>query len=89
MYVIYLRAIATEDNPNFAGEVNDYFYGKRENDVTWMVLNDVRTWEKEYYFATKAAACRAAKAHEHEERYWVNEIQVMTFDEAVELAKTF
>lgn len=89
MYVIYVREIATEDNPNFAGEVNDYFFGKRENDVTWLILHDVRTFANDYFFATKAAACRAKKVHEHEELYWTAEVEVLTVDEAVELAKTF
>lgn len=89
MYVIYLRAIAKDCNPNFAGEVNDYFYGKRENDISWLIQNDVKTFASEYAFATKAAACRAKKVHEYDEPYWTNELQVLTWDEAVELAKTF
>lgn len=86
MYVIYLKATAKDTNPNFAGEVNHYYYGKRENDITWLVKNDVKRYAREYAFSTKAAACKAKKAHEYEEPYWVNEAEVLTWEEAVQRA---
>lgn len=33
MFGIKCVAIATEDNPNFAGEVKTYYYGKNKPDL--------------------------------------------------------
>lgn len=81
MYVIHVTATAKADNPNFAGKINHYYYGKHESDLNWYVKNDIAP--REYVFKTFAAACRAKKVHEHEERYWTNEVEVLTWEEAV------
>lgn len=80
MYVIHIKYTAKADNPCFAGKVCHYYYGKDENRLDWCVEHDVLC---EYAFKTYAAACRAKKVHEHEERYWVSEVEVLTWEEAV------
>lgn len=61
MFIIKVHKEATENNPNFKGEVNDYYYGKNEQllarnffPAPWYI--------NEYAYKTKAAAVRGLKA---------------------------
>ena len=82
MFIIKVKATATEQNKNFKGEVQTSYYGKQEK-----LLSDgelpAKYWVKNYGFKTKAAACRALKSlketHDWFEKYgtWTHEHSIV------------
>lgn len=75
MYIIKKHYEATENNPRFAGNIIDYFYGKGSHLLGINALPE--SWKTESYaFSTLAAAKRALKsaeelcAWESSQGYW-------------------
>lgn len=61
MYIIKKHYEATENNPNFAGAVTDYYYGKGSHLLGVNIFP--KSWEIESHgFSTLAAAKRALKS---------------------------
>lgn len=59
MYIIKKHYEATDSNPNFAGEVKDYYEGKSGHQL----IQPLVRWEiEEYGYKTIAAAARGLKA---------------------------
>lgn len=76
MYIIKKHYEATENNPRFAGNTIDYFYGKGSHLLGINVFPE--SWEIEpYAFSTLAAAKKALKYTkelcnwESSQGYWV------------------
>lgn len=83
MFGIMCVATATEDNPNFAGEVKTYYYGKKQTrlDDEGKVL---KQYVDEYGYTTKGAASRSLKCLEKwfnsrvdRFHYWTYEFSVV------------
>ena len=82
MFGIKCVATATNDNPNFAGEVKTYYYGKKQ-----ARLDDegkVLKWcVDEYGYSTKATANRGLKSLEKCFNSAINQFPYWTYEFSV------
>lgn len=85
MFLVKVTSKATPDNENFAGETQVWLFGKGQRNVQARYNEDpIPYFVHEYGFKTKAAAARAAKAHEDIERWaersgfkWTSKVEVV------------
>ena len=71
VYIYKKHYEATENNPYFAGDIIDYYYGKKENLLSVNAM-PIQYFIDNYAYKTKAAICKAMKT-EHELVEWENE----------------
>lgn len=90
-YVIRTVSTATEDNPNFAGEVHTWWYGKGDTYLAFKVKN-AKAWHNEfnyldeqniaeYGYARKCDAVRSyAYKHPENTRFWTTRAEIIEFE---------
>lgn len=85
MFIIKVYKEATENNPNFKGDVIDLYYGKNQQ---LLARNSFPTpwYINEYAYKTKAAAVRGLNAmrdncdFKNEAGYWVCSCELVKVD---------
>lgn len=88
-YFVKVVAEAKETNPNFRGVVHEYLFGKKDEMLLFKTNEEtplmkpcdlIDVFGLEYGFKTLPAAKKAASSHDHEEKYWSNEVSVIEMD---------
>ena len=74
-YIIKVTATATSDNPNFAGEVHTYYYGKNqsrisENEIVEPLTALSKYFLTEYGYKRRCDAVKASKFWDNDAKYW-------------------
>lgn len=86
-WIIKVHSVAKKDNPSFAGEVRDYYYGKGEELLHRIEQTNLKVEElnplliKDYGFIRKSGASRALNVY----RDWRNGYPEKYWDETQEL----
>ena len=86
-YIVKSTATATENNPNFKGTIDIYYYGKeeylfcsysKETWIKWKTIYDVPVGLIEEYGYKRTYTAKQSYTYKHtEERYWKYETSIV------------
>ena len=81
-YIIKVTATATSDNPNFAGDVQTYYYGKGQFMISYRE-EPVNALSKylvtEYGYKRKYDAVKASKFWDNDAKYWDYKTEIIEY----------
>lgn len=86
MYFVKITSVATETNPNFAGETHTYLYGKEETLIETQGSKDLQIkfhpyMAREYGYKRKCDAVRGLKYHQQffeiDSQNWLNSAEIV------------
>ena len=85
-YIIKVTATATSDNPNFAGEVHTYYYGKNQSRISESEMVEPMTalskyFLTEYGYKRRYNAVKASKFWDNtpDDKYWNSVTEIIEY----------
>ena len=79
-YIIKVTATATSDNPNFAGDVQTYYYGKGQFIISYREepVNALKYLVTEYGYKRRYDAVKASKFWDNA-KYWDYKTEIIEY----------